>query len=295
MVQITFNPNAVTAARGMFTKSSKGVVQGTAYPDPAIRYKLAGGVLAGDETLPMWGGCAIYTNVPGVAGAPDPSLGPIVGRATSLAGAKPILGFSVFDQDYSMLQTPQSQVPFAYSYMEVNYYRIGSGARIAVKANPNLVSYEGGLTNAQVSWDYANQELVSYAPAYNAVTITGATWASTTGGQTTFVVGTDLTAVLNAGDTIDVSGIVSTGGTGAGYNGTWNVLSVPDSTHVVVSQPSPSSPGTYSSGGTIAAGGGALPCQVLEVMADNCQVVDYNAVAVTAAWDFDGAAAIILI
>lgn len=294
MAIISFNPNVVTVAKGMFTKSSKGVTQGTAYPDPAVRYALTGGTLDPNETLPMWGGCAIYSFVPGATGAPDTALGPVVGRATGIAGSKPVLGFSVFDQDYSMIQTPQSQVPVAYSTMEVNFYPLGSRARIAVKCDPGLAALEGGLTNAQVSWDFAAQQLVSYAPAYNAVTITGATWASTAGGQTTYTVGTDLTAVLSAGDAIDVSGVVSTGGTGVGYNGTRNVVSV-DSTHVVVTQAAAASPGTYSSGGTIAAGGGALPVTILEVMTENCQVVDAESSVGNYVWDFDGACAIIRI
>ena len=64
VANIAFNPNITTVSAGMFNTSSVGLVQGTAYPDPAIRYKLAGGTLASTETLPMWGGVGIYTDVP---------------------------------------------------------------------------------------------------------------------------------------------------------------------------------------------------------------------------------------
>lgn len=293
--QVAFNPYVQTAGNnGLFNVSSKGLRQGTAYPDPATRYALRTGVLDVNETLPMWGGVGIYENIP-TYGSTDPNatLGPVVGRSTSLTGSKQLAGFSVFDQAYGMITSPQSTVPLIASYGQVMSYALGSGARIAVKCAADLVDLWGDSIQSQVSWDFTAQELVPYAPGYNAVTITGATWANTAGGQTTFTVGTDLTAVLAAGDVIDVSGVVSTGGTGAGYNGNFVVVSVPDSTHVVVVQLSASSPGTYSSGGSIASAGGALPVKILDVQAGNCMTVDYVAATGFANYDFDGNCAVI--
>lgn len=295
VASITFNPNLTTASSGLFNTSSIGLVQGVAHPDPAIRYKLVGGVLLAAETLPMWGGVGIFTQVPGVTPGPAISLGTPVGRATALTGSKALLGFSVFDQAYGMTNTPQSPVPLAASSMQVMYYRLGSGARIAVACDAALVSLEGGLTNAQVSWDFVAQKLVSYAPAYANVTITGAVWASTSGGQTTFTVGTDLSAVLVAGNTISVSGVVSTGGTGVGFNGDFVVAATPGSTTVVVTQVAASSPGTYSSGGTIAGGGGALPCSILQIQTTGNQTVSFDPVTGFATWNYNAPAALILI
>lgn len=294
VANIPYNPSVTTSFLGGFNASSVGLVQGTAYPDPAIRFKLAGGVLSGSETIPMWGGVGIFTDVPGATGGPRQPLGPVVGRANSLTGATALTAFSVFDQAYGMVNTPQSPVPLAASYMQVNYYRLGSGARIAVACDASLISLRGGITTAQVSWDFVNQRLIPYSPTYAATTITGAVWASTAGGQTTFTVGTDLTSNLTAGDDINVSGVVSTGGTGVGYNGPFTVVSVTSST-VVVIQLSASSPGTYSSGGTIAAGGGALPCQVLDIQPSGCQTVVYTPSTGFATWGFDNPAAVILI
>lgn len=293
---ITINPNLTTSAPGTFNVQSVGLVQGTAYPDPSTRFALAGGFLAAAETLPMWGAVGCFENVPNGAAAlaPRVELGSYIGRAAALTGSKALTAFSVFDQAYGMINSPQSPVPLASAGGQVMYYRLGSRARIAVACAPGLISLRGGPVGAQVSWDFAAQQLVPYAPAYNAVTITGATWANTSGGQTTFTVGTDLTAVLAAGDVIDVSGIVSTGGTGAGYNGNFVVVSVSSMT-VVVTQASASSPGTYSSGGTIAAGGGALNVEVLDVQSTNCMTVSYNPVTNLATWNYNGSAAVILI
>jgi hypothetical protein len=126
------------------------------------------------------------------------------------------------------------------------------------------------------------------------VTITGAVWAATSGGQTTFTVGTNLTAVLSAGDDIDVSGVVATSQVGNGYNGRFNVVSV-TSTTVVVTQVASASPGTYSSGGTIAAGGGALPARVLEVDIGNSMTTSYDPNTGFLTWNRSGSAAVILI
>lgn len=293
--QVTINPYVQTSGNnGLFNVKSTGVRQGTAYPDPATRYRLRGGYLATDETLPMWGGVGIYADVPGAAGTPNSALGPKVGRANALTGSKALAGFSVFDQAYGMVTSPQSPVPLIGTSGQVIWYPLGSLARIAVACDPSLIDLQGGPIKPQVSWDFTSQLLVPFSGAYGNVTITGAVWANTAGGQTTFTVGTDETSNINAGDDIDVANVVSTGGTGVGFNGRFTVVSI-DSTHIVVSQPEASSPGTYSSGGIVVGGGGALPVAVLDVMDSNCEVVVYDPVTGFGTWDYDGAAAVIQI
>lgn len=291
---LSFNPYLQSNAAGSFNITSNGYVQGTAMDDPSTRYRLSGGTLATTETLVMWGGVGIFEDAAGATGGQNSATGGTVGRATALTGSKALTGFSVFDQDYAMINTPQSPVPLAGSGNMVNFYRLGTLARLAVACDPGLISINGTLITSQVSWDFTSQLLVPYTPAYNAVTITGATWANTSGGQTTFTVSTDLTAVLSAGSDIDVSGVVSTGGTGLGFNGLFKVVSV-TSTTVVVTQAAASSPGTYSSGGTIAAGGGALPVKVLHVQATNAMTVVYDPVTGFATWNRNGSAALIQI
>ena len=296
VANIAFNPNITTVSAGMFNTSSVGLVQGTAYPDPAIRHKLAGGILASTETLPMWGGVGIYTDVPGVTGGPSLALGTVVGRATSLSN---LLAFSVFDQAYGMINTPQSPVPLAASYMQVMYYRLGSGARIAVQASAALVSLQGGLTNAQVSWDFVNQQLIPYVVAsYAAQAVTSATYTSSTG----IIALTFGTAPFGAsigagadGALISVSGLAGTGV--APLNGTWAVTGTASS-GTVVSVQGPAGLGSLTvTGGTgqLAAGGGALNVQVLDVQSTNCQIVVYNSATGFADWSFTGACALILI
>ena len=86
----------------------------------------------------------------------------------------------------------------------------------------------------------------------SAGTISAISWASTAGGQTTITItGTSWGATLATGAVVTITGTVSTGGTGAGYNGAFTVASVTSGTVVVVTQLSASSPGTYVSGGVI--------------------------------------------
>jgi len=296
---IAFNPGLTTVAAGSFGIDWDGLIQGTAFPDPATRFALAGGLLASTETLVMYGGVGIFEQVPPAVTTPSPgtpiALGGNVGRATALTGSKALTGFSAFDQDYAMINTPQSPVPTIGSFGQVNFYRLGSNARIAVACATGLVSDEGGLITQQVSWDFVAQELVPYTPAYASASISNAVWASTAGGQTTYTVGSDLSADLSAGSVIDVSGVVNTGGASAGaFNGNWVVVSV-SSTTIVVTAPASASLGTYSSGGTVAGAGGALPCKILRIKTTNCMTVLGPDVNGNYTWNRNGSAAVIQI
>jgi len=294
-----FNPYTQTNATGSFNISASGLVQGTAMDDPATRYRLAGGYLATAETLPMWGGVGISELVPAQNVSPFPpnaTLGGAISRATTLTAqaAGQLTGFSVFDQNYSAVQSPQSPVPLVGTGATLNFYRLGSLARVNLACDPSLVSLDGGLITQLVSWDFTNQRLIPYSATYPQTTITGAVWASTAGGQTTFTVGTDLTSYINAGDDIQVSGVVSTGGTGVGFNGSFTVVSI-TSTTIVVTQAAASSPGTYSSGGIVVAGGGALPVKILRVSVGDCMTVNYNSTSGFATWNYQGSCATVQI
>ena len=292
-----------SVAPGTFGVQWNGLIVGMEMPDPAARNWLSGGWLAAAETLPMWGGLAISENVPTPPGSPattpQQELGGPVIRATQIAaGAGTVTGISVFTQDYSMVldSSDGSEVPKAGNYNQVNFYRLGTNARIAVAMAPSLSSLQGGPINAQVSWDFTLQMLVPYAPAYGQATISGATWASTGGGQVNFTVNVDYQALLSAGSIIQVANVVNTGGVStSAFNGQWTVVSVPDATHVIVSVPASGSIGTYASGGIVRAGGGAFPCRVLKEEIGNSMVPVYNTTTGALTWNRSGNAALILI
>jgi hypothetical protein len=135
--------------------------------------------------------------------------------------------------------------------------------------------------------------LIPYTVAHAGAVISNAVWASTGGGRVTFTVGTDLTGSIQAGDAIAVTGVINTGGASThAFNGTWDVVSL-DATHIVVAAPAAASIGTYASGGAVAAGGGALPVTVLDILPTGNMVPVYDVAAGTVSWNYSGAAALI--
>lgn len=298
---LNFNPSVTTNAPSTFLVQTTGYIQGTAQDDPATRFQLSGGILASTETLPMWGGVGISEaiNNPGYsATTPAGALGNVITRATTVtAGATgTITGFSVFDQDWSMINMPQSPVPLAASGMEVNYYRIGSNQRIVVACNTTFAAtlVAGGVpTTTAVGWDLVGQQLEAVESAWSSFSLTGATWASTNGGEVTFTASAVPSEIV-AGVDINVSSVVSTPANV--YNGVFSVISA-TSTTIVVAYPASASPGTYTSGGTVAAGAAnTLPIRgVLDVNIGNSMTVSYNSSTGFATWNYAGTTAVILL
>lgn len=156
-MSVTINPVLTTTAAGSFQKQSLGYVQGVALDDPAVRYALSGGYLHADETLPMWGGVAIQELTSDI----EESRGPAIKRAAAYAS---LTGFSVFNQNFAAINSPQSPVPLSAAQMMVNFYRLGSGARIPLKIDAGLAAtlIAGGV-NQQVSWDFTTQSIVAFS------------------------------------------------------------------------------------------------------------------------------------
>lgn len=280
---ITINPALMTNARGTFNTTSTGLIQGMAYPDPATRYSLNAGVLLSAETLPMWGGIPIFEQVPGAEAAG--TLGCPVGRSTTVTGgSKPITAFSVFDQGYSAINSPQSEVPLISNGGQVMYYRLGSKARIAVACDPNLISLRGGLINANVSWDFVNQMLIPYsAPTFSAGaydTGTGVVTLTTTGAHG-----------LQPGDQIIVSAATGTGSY-ASINGQYTLIA--GTTGSTLKYEVADGLTMTITGATLGTGAD-LPVDVLDIQATNSMTVDYNGTSGFANWNRNGACAIISI
>lgn len=288
---VTINPLQTTNAQGSFQTTSVGTVQGTFYDNPAVRYALAGGVLATSETLPMWGGVGIYEDIPGASGGPASVLGSIVGRASALTGSKALAGFSVFNQAHAMIQSPQSPVPLAPSGGQVNFFRFGSGAQIAVACDPTLADLVGDPTNTQVSWDFVNQLLVPYI---GTLTISSGTYVTGTG-----VVTLTMSAPIGfaPGDSIVVSGLTGTGTNLAQLNGTFTALAGTTGSTVVYNAGAGLGSITIT-GGSLTLGSGsdvALPVKVLDILIGNSMTVSYDPTTGFATWNRTGATAIILI
>ncbi len=283
VASITINPVVTTNAAGSFVTASDGGVQGLFLDDPAVRFALRSGYVLSTETLPMWGGVAIFEDIPTPGQAnPLPELQSPVGRATSITGTSPITAITVFNQAHNMLNSPQSPVPLAGTGMTVNYFRLGSGARIHVAIDPALVTLEGGLINQQVSWDFALQRVIPFVAAYGAVTFGTLSWGTAGGGTVT---GTTTGAHgITVGSDFTVSGVVP-----AAYNGTFTALAGTTGSTIVWALPAASTPGTVTTLGTINAGGGAFPCKINRIDIGNSMVVSFNAATGFATWNRSGA------
>jgi hypothetical protein len=297
---LSINPIKQTNALGTFNVETTGYIAGTSQDDPVARFRLAGGVLAATETKPMFGGVAISENIPGVNGNPRPELGPTIIRATQVAGAAPaagdLTGFCVFDQDHSMIMTAESAVPQAAAGMSVHFYRLGSGARIALPISPVFGgALPGNILTMPVAWDFTNQQICPLESGSSTAAISAGVWNQNTF-AITLTVGTDLTAELAAGDPIAISGVINNPANPNGFNGTFVILSITSTTIIV--QGTATNPGTYSSGGAaavVATAKVALPVKFLDVNIGGSMVPVYDPATGFVNWNRAGSAAIVLI
>lgn len=289
---ISFNPYLTSNAAGSFSVQSDGYIQGVAMDSPAIRNSLAGGYLASTETLPMWGGVAIQELLS--PSTSDGSLGNSIGRATTNAR---ITGFSVFNQAHAWVTSPQSQAPSAGAGMTIPFYRMGSGARIAVALDPSLVSLDGGLITQNVTWDINNQRLTPYDAATATYAVTSMTPVDSGGVCTIAIVMTVPSLVGGVGDAINISGAVNGGtGTNSQVNGNFIVTAFTDSSHfsiqvVAVAGAIASITGTIVLNETT----GALACKILNVNIGGSKIITYDSVNNYVNWNNSGSAAIIQI
>ncbi len=293
----SFNPIQTTNAGGLFGVYSNGFTQGVAHDDPSSRFWLAQGYLASTETLPMWGGIAISEYLPAsTSSLPYPldgNAGNSITRSTSNAN---ITGFSVFNQSHNAMNWPQNQVPVLQNGQTVNFYRLGSNARIPVACDPSLVSLDGGLISAAVSWDINNQRLQPYDASTATYSVTSIT-SSYGSGVYTFAVVMGVASLVGAiGDTINISGVT---GTGASLvNGDQAVTAYTDNEHFSFQVTAAS--GAIATGaltGTIVlnAGTGALACKILQLNQGNSRTVLWNSVLGTANWNNSDTVALIQI
>jgi hypothetical protein len=280
---LALNPFATTNSPGSFNISTNGLIQGTAYDSPNSRYNLAGGTLSVNETLPMWGGVGIYEATPGLPTGPRPELGGVISRATSVTprAVGELLGFSVFDQAYHGIISVGNPVPLIPSYGSVHFYRIGSGARVAVACSPNLVA--GGSTNQQVSWDFTNQTLEPFASG----TVSSGTYSSGTGAVS---LTTSAAHGLLPGDTFVLSAMTGTGAF-ATLNGTQTATA--GTTGTTLNFNAPTGQTMTITGGTLGSGGAIPSVKLLEVQIGNSMTVNYAAGLTS--WNRAGSCAVILL
>ena len=302
---IPYNWMPTVNAAGTFNVTSSGGVQGMYIDAPATRFELRGGFLANSETLPMWGGVGInVTTTPNTGtNAPVGDLGGSITRATTLSvgAAGQLLGFSVFNQAYNMAITAQNPVPLTPSYGMVNYFLFGSNAQMYVACSSTLATAgPGGSIAQQCSWDFVGQQLIPYVAAYAAVAaggITAGTYTSSTGILSLTFSTAPLGAGIGAtadGAYLSIAGITQTGT--AVVNGNFPIVSTGTSGTVINLQTALGAGASTLTvtGATLAAGGGALPVDIMDILVGNSLVVNTVGTAATpTAWTYTGTVAVI--
>jgi hypothetical protein len=269
---------------GLFADpSTYGLVQGMSEPDPAYYFWLRGGILNAAETLPMWGGVAIFENVPGPSGSTQPSQtqGPQVGRATTVTGgSKPLAGWAVYDQAYAWVTSPVSQAGQAGLGQTIPYYPLGSRARVPVACDAALAAeLQAGPSNAPIAWDFVNQLLVPYT---GALAITSGTYVSGTGIITLTM---PSNPGISPGDSVTLSALTGTGAFAA-LDGTWPAITGTTGTTVVLQGPIGAGAATITGGGFTTGAELPLNLRVLSVQTSNCMTVSYNAGNGFTNWNF---------
>jgi hypothetical protein len=208
----------------------------------------------------------------------------------------------VFNQAHAGTITSLGNVPLFPSNAGINYYRIGSNMRIPVACAASMSSNEGASIAQQVSWDFFNQMLIPYVASWSAVAASGiasGTYTSSTG----IIALTFGTAPFGSGVGTTMNGVyVTIGGlTGTGVsalNGNWAITGTATS-GTVISLQGPTGLGSLTlttTGGTLAAGGGALNVRLIEVLIGGCFTVPpVSSGSAYVNWNYNGNAALILV
>lgn len=121
---ISFDPfKTQGTTSGLFNVESRGMTQGDAWDDPAVRLQLCSGMLASDVDAPVWGGVALIECIS------NPAQN-VAGATLKKATAKACNAFAVANQAHHGITTAGNPVPLFMPGGSVHYYRIGSQARI---------------------------------------------------------------------------------------------------------------------------------------------------------------------
>jgi hypothetical protein len=138
MADINFDPFRTQGAfSGSFHVESRGLTQGDAHDDPAVRLQLCSGTLADDLDAPVWGGMGVAECISAVRDN-------VAGSTVRKASATVCNAFTVFNQAYHGITTAGNSVPLYLSGGSVHYYRVGSGARIPLPVSAAVASLATG-------------------------------------------------------------------------------------------------------------------------------------------------------
>jgi hypothetical protein len=139
---------------GMFNVESRGLTQGDAQDDPAIRLQLCSGMYDKTAMNTIWGGVGVVETL-------TPANMNVVGSTIKPATAV-VNAFTVFNQAFHGITMAGSPVPQFLPGGSVHYFRLGSSARIPlpISADVAAMAEDGAaVTGDGFVWD-TEQNLV---------------------------------------------------------------------------------------------------------------------------------------
>jgi hypothetical protein len=160
MSNITFDPYKTQGSpTGMFNVESRGLTQGDAHDDPAVRLQLCSGSLV--STLPVWAGVGVIECISTVATN-------VTGSTIKPATASVCNAFTVSNQAFHGIITAGNNVPLYVGGGSVHYYRIGSSARIPLPISAAVAALADGnepVGSDGFVWDMTNNVIDVYSSA----------------------------------------------------------------------------------------------------------------------------------
>jgi hypothetical protein len=151
--------------QGAFTNSfnleSRGLTQGDAQDDPAVRLQLCSGQIDSEQESFLWGGVGVMECV---ATTETNVAGSLVKEATATV----CNAFTVFNQAFHGVTTASNSVPLYVAGGSVHYYRIGSNARIPLPISAEVAALATGSDAVGADgfvWDMENNIIDVYSSA----------------------------------------------------------------------------------------------------------------------------------
>ncbi|WP_455872153.1 hypothetical protein [Serratia proteamaculans] len=162
MADINFEPFKTQGTfTGLFNVESRGLTQGDAQDDPAVRLQLCSGSLPDDLDAPVWGGIGAIECISNVADN-------VAGSTIKKASASVCNAFTVFNQAHHGITTAGNPVPLYLAGGSVHYYRIGSQARIPLPISAAVAALANGTDPVGADgfvWDMTNNLVDVYSSA----------------------------------------------------------------------------------------------------------------------------------
>lgn len=153
MAAINLEPFKTQGAfSGLFNVESRGLTQGDAQDDPAIRLQLCSGTLDDAFDGPAWGGLGVIECI-------SKTTTNVAGSVIKKASATVCNSFLVFNQAHHGITTAGNPVPLYLAGGSAHYYRIGSGARIPLPISEAVAALANGdepVGSDGFVWDIAN-------------------------------------------------------------------------------------------------------------------------------------------